>query len=331
MKALFIARPGETELGSVPRPVPGPDEVCVRVCHVGFCGSDLASYRGLNPLVSYPRIPGHEVSGFVGEAAVVVVPYTSCGACAACSAGRPNACQRNQTLGVQRDGALVEELVVPANKVLTSHELGPRELVLVEPLAVGWHAARRGRVAAGDVVAVFGCGMVGLGAITAAAAQGAAVIAIDVDDRKLGLARAAGAETGVNSRTENLHQRLQTLTDGHGPRVAVEAVGLPETFRACVDEVCFAGRVVYVGYARQPVEYETRVFVQKELDIVGSRNATAEDFAQVSQHLASRRFPVDAAITRTVTLEQAGRALAEWDRDPAATTRIVVEISPCSS
>jgi len=123
-------------------------------------------------MVSYPRVPGHELAGVIdavgpevpGEfalgTAVLVVPYTNCGECSACRKGRPNACRNNQTLGVQRDGGLAEEIVVPASKLLTSRRLSLREMVLVEPLSVGWHAARRGRAAAGETVVVFGCGMV---------------------------------------------------------------------------------------------------------------------------------------------------------------------------
>jgi len=131
-----------------------------------------------------------------------VVPYTNCGECSACRKARPNACRNNQTLGVQRDGGLAEEIVIPATKLLTSRRLSLREMVLVEPLSVGWHAARRGRAAAGDTVVVFGCGMVGLGAIASAAAAGARVVAVDVDDGKLGIGRAAGASVTINSKSE---------------------------------------------------------------------------------------------------------------------------------
>ena len=130
-------------------------------------------------------------------------------------------------------------------------------------------------------VAVFGCGGVGLGAIAASHFRGATTIAIDVDDEKLALAKKAGAIHAINTARESLHQRLAESTEGRGPDVTIEAIGLPQTFRAAVEEVAFTGRVVYIGYAKEPVAYETRLFVQKELDIVGSRNALPEDFRQV--------------------------------------------------
>ncbi|MBA3686778.1 MAG: alcohol dehydrogenase catalytic domain-containing protein, partial [Planctomycetes bacterium] len=149
MKALSIAAPGNAEYRELAQPTPAADEVLMRVRYVGYCGSDLTTYRGLNPLVSYPRIPGHEVSGVVSAVgagvgpgirpgmAALVIPYTSCGACPSCRAGRANCCVSNQTLGVQRDGALAEWLVAPAAKVIVAPALGLRALAMVEPLTIG--------------------------------------------------------------------------------------------------------------------------------------------------------------------------------------------------
>jgi L-galactonate 5-dehydrogenase len=116
------------------------------------------------------------------------------------------------------------------------------------------------------------------------------------------------------------------LTDGHGPDGAIEAVGNPATFVAAVDEVCFAGRVVYIGYAKAPVSYETKYFVMKELDIMGSRNATPDDFRDVVSMLESGRYPIEDTITRTVPFAESGEALAAWSANPGAITKIHVEL-----
>jgi threonine dehydrogenase-like Zn-dependent dehydrogenase len=108
--------------------------------------------------------------------------------------------------------------------------------------------------------------------------------------------------------------------------VILEAIGTASTFRAAVDEVCFAGRVVYIGYAKAPVEYETKTFVQKELDILGSRNATAADFRDVIAMLQGGRFPVADAISRTVTLKEAPGAMREWDANPLDVTKIQIAL-----
>ena len=339
MRALLIEEAGRARLGTASMPAPALGEVLLRVRTVGFCGSDLNTFRGLNPLVSYPRIPGHEIAATVervggdvpegrfppGEP-VTVLPYTACGRCAACRRDRPNACENNETLGVQRDGALTEFIAVPSEKVVHAGGLSLRDLALVEPLAVGFHAVDRARVDLRDVTAVIGCGAVGLGAVAGAARRGSEVVAIDVDERKLELARAAGAKHSVNSRAQSLHATLRDITEGRGPDVVVEAVGLPETFVAAVDEVAFAGRVVYIGYAKQEVSYDTAKFVKKELDILGSRNATPADFEAVVRMLRDRAFPAEGAVTRVVPLVDAGRALEAWSADPGSVTRVHVEI-----
>jgi threonine dehydrogenase-like Zn-dependent dehydrogenase len=339
MHALFITRPGATEYGTIAAPQPKPGEVLLQVRRLGYCGSDLNTFRGFNPLVTLPRIPGHEIGAIIADVTtsvpdqfrpgqeVTVVPYTTCGQCSSCRSGRVNACRSNQTLGVQRDGALTEFIAVPWQKLIRSEKLSLTELTLVEPLSVGFHAVERGRVTTADTVLVFGCGMIGLGAIAGAALlRGARVIAVDVDDAKLSLARKAGAAETINSKSENLHERLQSLTNGDGPGVVIEAVGLPATFRAAVDEVAFAGRVVYIGYAKEQVAYETKYFVMKELDIMGSRNATAQNFADVVSVLESKRYPVQETITRVVPFAEAGAALAGWAADPGRVTKIHIEL-----
>ena len=337
MRALAIDAPGVAHVVDRPEPAAGDDEVVIRVARVGLCGTDLSSFLGKNPLVSYPRVIGHEIAGVIESIGpgvfewapgtrVAVNPYKNCGTCPACRAHRPNACRNNQTLGVQRDGALTERIALPWQTLLTGEGLDRRELALVEPLAVGFHAVARGRVAEGDVVAVIGTGAVGLGAVAGAVRAGGTVIAVDVDDAKLTMARRSGATHVVNSRTGSLHDRLQELTGGEGPDVVIEAVGLPETFLAAVAEVATAGRVVYIGYAKSPVSFDTTQFVRKELDILGARNATADDFRAVLALLRGKSFPVADAVTCAVTMDEAADALRGWDANPALVTRIHVDL-----
>lgn len=338
MKAFYITGNESWEIKEIAKPVPGSGEVLLKIRCVGLCGSDLNTYRGLNPMVSLPRIPGHEIAATieaVGENVpaewnvgknVTVSPYTSCGKCSSCRIGRYNCCRDNQTLGVQRDGAMTEYIVASYEKLFTSDKLSIRELALVEPLTVGGHAVDRAQVAPGETVAVFGCGAIGLGAIANAAFKKARVIAIDIDDEKLAVAAAAGAEDTINSSRDDLHARLQELTDGDGPSVIIEAIGLPVTFRAAVEEVGFAGRVVYIGYAKKPVEYESKYFVQKELEIRGSRNATPDNFVQVIKMLEAGSFPVEKVITAEYSLFDSAKALSNWNSDPASFTKILIDL-----
>jgi 2-desacetyl-2-hydroxyethyl bacteriochlorophyllide A dehydrogenase len=336
VKAIVIKKPGEATVESIAEPSAPEENLLLKVRMIGLCGSDLNSFRGKNPLVTFPRIPGHEVAATIVEGSkrqaalaagvnVTLSPYTNCGQCASCRRGRPNACEFNQTLGVQRDGALTDYIVMPAEKLYPA-QLTLTELCLVEPLTIGFHAVARGRVTSDDSVVVLGCGGVGLGVIAAAHLCGAKTIGIDISDEKLRIARKAGAQHTINSATQSLHDHLLELTDGRGPDVVVEAVGIPQTFRTAVEEVAFTGRVVYIGYAKEPVAYETRLFVQKELDILGSRNALPEDFGKVIRMLEEHLFPVDAALSSVVPIDDAPEALKAWSDDPTRFQKIMVSL-----
>jgi len=333
MKALSLFGAGDARITDIAEPAHTPADLLLKVEMVGLCGSDLNSFRGRNPLVTYPRVLGHEIaatvlegtSGIAAGTRVTVSPYTSCGVCPSCRRGRPNACRDNQTFGVQRDGAITERLSVPPGKVFPS-KLPLKHLCIVEPLTVGFHACQRGRVTSADTVAIFGCGGIGLGAIAGSAFRGARTIAIDLDDAKLETARLAGATHLIHSGRDDVRTRLRELTAGDGPDVIIEAIGLPHTFRMAVEEVAFTGRVVYIGYAKEPVAYETKLFVQKELDIVGSRNALPQDFLDVMSMLDAGRFPVEEAVSAVVSLEEAPSILSQWSANPAAYTKIMVQM-----
>ncbi len=320
----------------VTKPVMKPGEALLRVRRVGLCGSDLNSFRGRNPMVSFPRIPGHEVAATIVALSedhaslcvgtdVTLLPYTNCDKCAACRSGRHNACQYNQTLGVQQDGALTDYICVPMEKLYTA-SLSLHKLCLVEPLTVGFHAVGRGQITKKDAVAIFGCGGVGLGAIAASASLGATTIAIDIEDAKLALARKAGAAYTIHAQRQNLSEALTERTGGLGPNVVIEAIGRADTFRAAVEEVAFTGRVVYIGYAKEPVMYETKLFVQKELDIRGSRNALPEDFRKVICMLERHQFPADAMASTLISLEEVPEILASWSNNPNQFTKIMVNL-----
>lgn len=336
MKAFVLQQPGEARIETVPDAKAGEGEALLRVRRVGLCGTDLSSWRGKNPLVSYPRIPGHEIAATVVELPhgaqglrvgmdVTISPYKSCGACAACANGRPNACLNNQTLGVQREGGMTELLACPVEKLYPA-KLNLTELCLVEPLTVGFHAVARGRVMEKDTVAIFGCGGVGLGAVAGAAHRGARVIGIDVADEKLEIARKAGAQETIHSGRQNTADALRKLTGGHGPEVVIEAIGLPETFRAAVEIVASTGRVVYIGYAKEPVCYETRFFVQKEVDILGSRNAQPENFREVIAMLEAKQFPADSTVTTVAPLDEAPELLRAWSDNPGQFSKIQITL-----
>lgn len=336
MKAVQIVKPSEIRVVELDKPVVGTGEVLVRINYVGFCGSDLNTFLGRNPMVKLPVIPGHEVgavieeigdgvpSGFEVGMNVTLNPYTNCGKCASCRNGRVNACEHNETLGVQRNGVMCEYAVLPWEKIIPAGDLSPRDCALIEPMSVGFHAVSRARIADNEYVMVIGCGMIGIGAIVRAALRGATVIAVDIDDEKLELAKKIGASYVINSQTENVHLRMLEFTQGLGADAVIEAVGSPVTYVMAVDEVGFTGRVVCIGYAKSEVVFQTKLFVQKELDIRGSRNALPADFRAVINYMKTGNCPVDKLISKVVAPEKASDAMAEWAANPGKVFRILV-------
>ncbi len=337
MKAIQISEPSVMRVIDMAEPTMGDNEVLLKMRYVGFCGSDLNTFRGGNPMVKMPVVPGHEVGaeivkvgsnvpdGLKPGMTVTVNPYTNCGKCASCRNGRVNACEHNETLGVQRWGAMCEYIALPWEKVIPATQLTPRTCALIEPMSVGFHAVNRAQVTDIDVVMVIGCGMVGMGAVVRSALRGATVIAADIDDEKLALAKEMGATYAINTKTEDVHARLQELTAGFGPDVVIEAVGSPMTYQMAVNEVAFTGRVVCIGYAKSEVSFQTKYFVQKELDIRGSRNAQPSDFRAVIHYLERGTCPVDRLISNEVKPEEALDAMQEWSANPGKVFRILVD------
>ncbi len=338
MQCLVIDRIGHTEFRSVASPVPGAGEVLLDVKFVGLCGSDLNTFQGLNPLVELPRIPGHEIGGVIAECGpdvppdfavgqkAIVIPYTTCGQCPACRKGRVNACQFNETLGVQQDGALCRQIVLKTDRLIPNDTLPLDHMALVEPLSVGFHAVARGHVTAEDAVLVLGGGMIGIGAILGAQARGARVIVSEISEAKLASLQALGVEAVINPQTQDIARAIAETTGGSGPDVIIEAVGTAETFRQAVDIAPFAGRVIYVGYAKAEVSYDTKFFNLKELDIFGSRNATRNDFEAVVDFLETHPQIARQLISCVVPWTGADGALDYWMEHRDAAFKILIDM-----
>ena len=172
MKRVIVPEPRKIRMEEVPLPKRNPGEALLKVRYVGICGSDLHTYRGTSPLVTYPVVPGHELSCEVIEADekfspgdwVVVEPLLSCGSCYPCRVGRYNCCENLRVLGVQTSGGMAEEIALPLKML---HRLpdgaDPSFAPLVEMLSIGYHACDRGRIERGDNVLVIGAGPIGLG------------------------------------------------------------------------------------------------------------------------------------------------------------------------
>ncbi len=315
----------------------GDEDVLLKVEYLGLCGSDLNTYKGLNPLVELPRIPGHEISGkiikcgrfvpddFQVNQSVTVLPYTSCGKCRSCQKGRLNACKNNKTLGVQQNGALATYFIVNWCKLIAEPKLTPKQLALVEPLAVGFHAINRASLNKGDIAVVFGCGAIGLGAIASLVSKGIETIAVDLSDHKLNIAKKIGAMHIINPKNEDVIETINKYTNGYGVDLSVEAVGLPLTFRQSVDVACFGGQVVYIGYAKEEVSYDSKFFNLKELTIMGSRNATYKDMQDAADYIAKYPQIDELIVSKVFSFHEADQAFSYWKENAQEALKILIK------
>ena len=333
MKAIVLEGPGTLRVEERPVPEPERGQALVRVLAGGVCGTDLASYRGSNPLVVYPLIPGHELCGEVVEVRgdgplspedrVVVDPVRSCGRCRPCRLGRPNCCEDAQVMGVHRDGGWAEYFVTDLDKLFPApRNLPPEEAALCEPYAVGAHANERGEVGEGEGVVVVGAGTVGLAALQVAKARGARVLSVDLVPRKLELALRMGADAVADGRGD-VAGAVERFMGGEGPDVVIEAVGRPETMRMAVELAAPAGRVVAVGVVGGEICFPGPTFHKKELDFRGSRNSLGQ-FPEVVRWMEEGKLSPGLMITHRFPIEEAEEALKFMDEHPEEVSKVVL-------
>lgn len=308
MDAIVCREPGNFELIERTRPVPGPGEALLRIHRVGICGTDLHAFAGNQAFFTYPRILGHELSAEIVELSepsealrtgdrVIVMPYVSCGHCAACRKGKTNCCSDIAVLGVHADGGMQEYLTVPTRLLLPADGLSHDETAIVEPLAIGAHALRRGAVTAGDTVAVVGCGPIGIGIAALANLRGCRVIALDTNARRLTFVREQiGIERTVPVGAGAV-ERVAELTNNDLADVVFDATGHRGALECGTDYMTHGGRYVLVGLSKGELTFSHPKIHAKESSILCSRNATLEDFTLVRDTLRQGGFPTDAYIT----------------------------------
>lgn len=301
MKVALLRRPYQLELVDRPVPRPSPDEVLIRLRAAGICGSDIHGLAGEHPLMTLPRVLGHELAGQVEAVGrevtrvspgdhVVVDPMLLCGHCRPCRLGRYNCCENLKVLGVHTDGGFAEFIALSQEQVYTVPEDLPWEVgALVEPLAVGAHGVARAKVTDGDRVVILGAGTIGLAALLAAKQYQAQAIVLDVLDWKLERARALGADLVLNPATEDAVGALMDLTDGQGAEVVLEAAGSPVTVASTVNYVASAGRIGIIGLTSQEIPLHQSEFTRREVDVYFSRNSL-DQFPRVIRRITQREI-----------------------------------------
>jgi 2-desacetyl-2-hydroxyethyl bacteriochlorophyllide A dehydrogenase len=309
-----------------PRPARAEGEVLLRVRRVGVCGTDLHIYTGDQPYLSYPRVMGHELSGVVEEAdpasglqagdPVYVMPYLSCGECIACRQGKTNCCVRIEVLGVHRDGAFAEYLCVPRAFVHRAEGITLDQAAMLEFLAIGAHAVRRGGVAAGERVLVVGAGPIGLAAMIFAKLRGAAVTALDLRRDRLEFAQHQIGVDAIVRLGDDDERELARLTDDEYFDAVFDATGNPRAMERGFQFIAHGGRYVLVSIVQRSIAFSDPEFHKREATLVASRNATAEDFDTVIAAMRAGLLPDASLATHRLPLAEVPDGFARL-LDPA--------------
>ncbi|WP_133645968.1 zinc-binding alcohol dehydrogenase family protein [Paraburkholderia flava] len=312
MLTVICETPGTLVATERSRPVRGANEVLLRVKRVGVCGTDLHIFTGNQPYLAYPRVMGHELSGIVEEAdpasglaagdPVYVMPYLSCGTCVACRQGKTNCCVNIQVLGVHRDGAFTEYLSLPAQFVHKADGISLDEAAMIEFLAIGAHAVRRGVVREGERVLVVGAGPIGMAAAIFSKLRGAVVTTLDTRADRLAFCQRelqvdATVQIGEHDRDE-----LVKLTNGEFFDVVFDATGNVRAMERGLEFVAHGGRYVLVSIVRDTIAFSDPEFHKRETTLLASRNATAEDFSTVLDAMRAGKVPTAALNTHRLKL-----------------------------
>jgi propanol-preferring alcohol dehydrogenase len=305
------------ELQELPRPEPGAEDALVRVKAAGICHSDAHYRAGKSRVEPLPLTLGHEVAGVVEKVGSSVSKFkegdrvclhylATCGRCDYCEQGNEQFCGRGEMIGKYRDGGYAEFIVMPARSLFHLPDKIPFEqgAILMCSSATSMHALNKARLKAGESVAVFGVGGLGLSAIQLAKAFGAGeVFAVDIKPAKLAMAKELGA-TAINAASVDAVKELRRLTQGRGVDLALELIGLPMTMRQTVQSLAIKGRAALVGITDKTFEIAPYDEVlNKEAEIIGVSDHLASELPLLIEWVRQRKVNLANIITRTIPLD----------------------------
>lgn len=337
MKAVICRSPGDLVLEDRPAPdAPPSGWALVAVSHVGICGTDFHIFEGKHPFLAYPRIMGHEVSGTViatGEGVelaigepVIINPYLACGKCIACRQAKPNCCVRIEVLGVHRDGAMAEQILVPAQNLYPANGLSLADAAAVEFLAIGAHAVRRAQAVSGARALVIGAGPIGLGTALFARIDGLDVTLLDMSSERLSFAASELGFSTLDASQDSAADLVREATGGEGFDAVFDATGNTASVQSAFAHVAHGGTLVLVSVVKDDITFSDPEFHKREMTLIGSRNALRADFDHVAASIRNGAVPLAKLVTHRTTLSDTPRDLARWAHEKSGLIKAVIEV-----
>lgn len=318
MKTLICEKPYELKYKERSRPTPNAGEALVKILSVGICGTDIHAYTGNQPFFTYPRVLGHELCGTIEELGVscgedfvvgdkiALIPYVACEECPSCLSGKTNCCENISVIGVHRDGGFSEFLTVPVKNILKVNDIDSNTAALIEPFAISAHAVRRANLSHREQVLVVGAGPIGLGAAAIAAADGAQVIVADTQAaRREHVQKHLGLET-LDPSSPDFEQNLRSAFDGSLAATVIDATGNARAMNSAVNHIRHGGKIVFVGLFKGNLEISDPDFHKKETTLMGSRNATKEDFSKVQRLMSEGKLSSKMMLTHAFSFNTIG-------------------------
>jgi 2-desacetyl-2-hydroxyethyl bacteriochlorophyllide A dehydrogenase len=322
MKSLCVISPNNLVIESRDLPtIQFADEVLVKVKAGGICGSDMHIYHGSSPVATYPRVIGHEIAGEIIETGtdvvnfnvgdhVVMDPVTSCGSCYQCKIGRNNVCSKLRVRGVHIDGGYQEFIVLPKESIYKiPSSLSWEEAIMIEPFTIAEQVCSRADIVKDDLVFIMGAGPVGLSILKMVKLYGATCFISDVFDYKLDLAKQYGADAIINAIEKDVKNEIQRLTDSNGATVVIDAVCSERSFEQAISYVCAAGRVIPLGFNKNPSAISQLSITAREIDVRGSRLHNNK-FPKVIDHFVNGDLRAGDMITHRFSFTDIHDAIA---------------------
>ncbi|WHH59099.1 alcohol dehydrogenase catalytic domain-containing protein [Petroclostridium sp. X23] len=328
------------ELLDVPVPEAGDNQVLLEMKRVGICGSDIQVYHGKHKYMTFPIVLGHEISAVVMQAGknvtnvkvgerVTIQPQIFCGECYPCQIGSYNVCQNLKVIGIHTTGACSDYFAVDASKVVKLPDDMDFDIgALVEPVAVGVHAAKKVGQIKGANVVVLGAGAIGNFTAQAAKALGAANVMItDVQDKRLELAKKGNVDYCVNTMKTGLADAIKENFGARGADAIIDCAAVKASIQQAIKSARRASKIIIVGNFKEPVEIEIPMLQRQEIDLISVMMYVREDYEDAVRLLGEGKINTEGIITNHFDLKQVKEAYEYIDEHMNDIMKVMLKVN----